>query len=274
MKLARLHVSGRVVAMLYLCVAVIAPSLVGVAVMRDAAVRDEAEGDTSRMLFAQAVASGMARSAASTEAVLAMLAVDDATIEALGGGDYAGLHARFEGAMEAAGIQRLALHDVAGHEVLGIAKDGAASKPGGGATVRFHRAVMRGGVAIGELEASMPISALADATSYPGAGRVVLSSLSGRLLADAEAGEGGEIVDVPQGVAGAARVPVEAGVSGSNAGHPIAFAVPAGLPIIVTVTAYEAAATAWPWWDLVVLDVLLLAVGWLVVAHAARDDVR
>jgi hypothetical protein len=262
------RMSGRTIAMSYLCIAVLVPSMIGVAVLREATMRDEMNRETARQLYVQAIASGIAHSANAASAALSTLAFDPSTSHAVSGGELDIVGMRFRRIMRTIGMKQIELTDSSGRSVLRVTNDepGSAASRGTHADLRFHHAVRGSDSIAGEVAGTVPITTLVDADVYSqGLGRLALDSRDGRVLADPEAGGRGEILDIPE-ISGPMRAPIEAGLSMSETWASVAFAVAGDLPIDVTLTDVPAGGSPWPWWSLVVFDGLLLAVGWLVVS--------
>ncbi|TCO40211.1 cache domain-containing protein [Dokdonella fugitiva] len=273
MTFPHLRLSSRMIAMSYLCMAVLAPSMVGVAVLREATMRDEMDRETARQLYVQAIASGIAHSANAASAALSTLASDPSTSRAVSSGELDVVEMRFRRIMQAIGMKQIELTDSNGRPVLRVTNDepGSAGSRDLGSDLRFHHAVRGTDSMVGEVVGTASITTLVDAAAYSQSlGRLILHSRGGRVLADPEAGGRGTILDIPES-AGAMRAPIEAGVSTSGPGTSVAFAVAGDLPIVVTMTA-SVGGSPWPWWSLVVLDGLLLAVGWLVVSSATMKQ--
>lgn len=252
----------------YLCLAVGIPSLIGVAVVRQQAEHQRARAETARLLLAQALGAQVERGARTARAVLAMIATDPDVGSAFASASYGVLEQRLREGLHAGRFEALELRDDAGHPLFGV----AAKEPASAATarLRFHRTVRSGEHRLGEMVAVVPVATLVDASAYsPGLGHVALTGIDGRILMDEEGSRSDVVIDVPEADL-ATLAPVESGTTSAGSASAVAFAVAGDLPVLVAVSAAEQEAR-WPWSDLVIVDALLLAVGWLVASNVIGE---
>ena len=262
----------RTVMVVYLCLAVSVPSLMGAVIVHEQSMRQQAREETARLLLAQALGAQVDRAVTPARAILAMLATDPLAGEALASGSYTALDARFRDGLRASRIESIQLLDETSRPRFVAARNGEDSKPArsAGAGLRLHHSIRNERGVLGEVAAVVSIAALVDVSLYSqGLGQVSLSGFDGRVLADAEGSTTDVVIDVPEGHT-EVGTPIEAGTTSVGPGNAVAFAAAGDLPILITVSATDVRAR-WPWPGLVVVDGLLLVAGWLVIGYATRE---
>lgn len=274
MALLRSTLSKRLIVGLLLCVTVATSSYVGIRLTRAEYASFENIAEGARLGLAQALAASLERSAEASHAVLVMLATELGSSEGLGHAGHSELEAKLRGALRSGRFAAIDLRSPAGDVLISVSDESVDATPSKQkqASLRLHQRIQdRDGSVIGEVVATGPVDSRVESLMHPSVlGTVSLTSLDGRMLADAEGSATDAVFDVSQDDA-SQGMPVEAGVTSSapTRGQPIAFATVRGLPVMITVTGTRAVGQSYRS-TLIVADGLLLALSWLGIMYCMR----